>query len=190
MVGTPDYIAPEVFMKNVGYSMECDWWSVGVIMFEMLIGYPPFCSESPNETYRKIMNWKKTLIFPDETPISPVAKDLIVRLLCEQETRLGINGVEELMAHPFFKGINWNTLRNQRSPFIPQLSSPIDTSYFDDYPLEDDEGHDAGDEYHTPQSNVAVDMPFIGYTYKDWKAVKLKFDTISSMSQLDALELS
>ena len=65
MVGTPDYIAPEVFMKNVGYSMECDWWSVGVIMFEMLIGYPPFCSESPNETYRKIMNWKQTLIFPN-----------------------------------------------------------------------------------------------------------------------------
>ena len=51
MVGTPDYIAPEVFMQ-VGYGKECDWWSVGCIMFEMLIGYPPFCSETPEETYR------------------------------------------------------------------------------------------------------------------------------------------
>jgi len=188
MVGTPDYIAPEVFMKNVGYGMECDWWSVGVIMFEMLIGYPPFCSEHPNETYRKIMNWKKTLIFPEETPISDEARDLIERLLCEQENRLGINGVEEIKAHPFFKGVDWNNLRMQRAPFIPQLSSPIDTSYFDEYALEendDDDGHD-GDEYHTPTRNLsAVDMPFIGYTYKDWKAVKLRFETISGMTRVD-----
>ena len=53
MVGTPDYIAPEVFMQ-VGYGKECDWWSVGCIMFEMLMGYPPFCSETPEETYRSL----------------------------------------------------------------------------------------------------------------------------------------
>jgi protein-serine/threonine kinase len=189
MVGTPDYIAPEVFMKNVGYGMECDWWSVGVIMFEMLIGYPPFCSENPNETYRKIMNWKKTLVFPEETPISPGARDLIERFLSDQETRLGVNGVEEIKAHPFFKGIDWKNLRSQRSPFIPQLQSSIDTSYFDDYPLEDDEDAqqeaDGGDEYHTSTRNLAaVDFPFIGYTYKDWKAVNLRFETISNMGAL------
>uniref|UniRef100_A0A8P0T186 Protein kinase domain-containing protein n=2 Tax=Canis lupus familiaris TaxID=9615 RepID=A0A8P0T186_CANLF len=54
-VGTPDYIAPEVFMKT-GYNKLCDWWSLGVIMYEMLIGYPPFCSENPQETYKKVMN--------------------------------------------------------------------------------------------------------------------------------------
>ncbi|ETE64891.1 Serine/threonine-protein kinase 38-like protein, partial [Ophiophagus hannah] len=77
-VGTPDYIAPEVFMQT-GYNKLCDWWSLGVIMYEMLIGYPPFCSETPQETYRKIMNWKETLVFPPEVPISEKAKDLILK---------------------------------------------------------------------------------------------------------------
>merc|ERR1719226_377326 len=66
-VGTPDYIAPEVFLQT-GYTASCDWWSLGVIMFEMLIGYPPFCSENPQETYKKIMAWKETLAFPPEVP--------------------------------------------------------------------------------------------------------------------------
>ncbi|KAB0398823.1 hypothetical protein E2I00_003379, partial [Balaenoptera physalus] len=77
-VGTPDYIAPEVFMQT-GYNKLCDWWSLGVIMYEMLIGYPPFCSETPQETYKKVMNWKETLTFPPEVPISERAKDLILR---------------------------------------------------------------------------------------------------------------
>uniref|UniRef100_A0A8C3CSF0 non-specific serine/threonine protein kinase n=1 Tax=Cairina moschata TaxID=8855 RepID=A0A8C3CSF0_CAIMO len=77
-VGTPDYIAPEVFMQT-GYNKLCDWWSLGVIMYEMLIGYPPFCSETPQETYKKVMNWKETLTFPPEVPISDKAKDLILR---------------------------------------------------------------------------------------------------------------
>ncbi|PAV81211.1 hypothetical protein WR25_14563 isoform H [Diploscapter pachys] len=75
-VGTPDYIAPEVFQPN-GYTKSCDWWSLGVIMYEMLIGYPPFCSETPQETYRKVVNWQQTLIFPPEQPISVDAKAVI-----------------------------------------------------------------------------------------------------------------
>ena len=77
-VGTPDYIAPEVFLQT-GYTSTCDWWSLGVIMFEMLIGYPPFCSESPTDTYKKIMLWENTLIFPPEVPISEAAKTTIKR---------------------------------------------------------------------------------------------------------------
>lgn len=75
-VGTPDYIAPEVFL-NVGYGKECDWWSLGCIMFEMLVGYPPFCSETPHDTYRKIMNWQNELQFPDDIHLSREAEDLI-----------------------------------------------------------------------------------------------------------------
>lgn len=79
-MGTPDYIAPEVFMQT-GYGSACDWWSLGVIMYEMLIGYPPFCSENPQETYRKVMNWRETLIFPPEVPISEDARQTILRLV-------------------------------------------------------------------------------------------------------------
>jgi serine/threonine kinase 38 len=68
-VGTPDYIAPEVFVQT-GYTKSCDWWSLGVIMYEMLIGWPPFCSESPQETYKKIIKWRDSLVFPPENPIS------------------------------------------------------------------------------------------------------------------------
>lgn len=62
-----------------GYSSSCDWWSLGVIMFEMLIGFPPFCSEDAQITYRKVMQWRETLIFPPEVPISSVARDLITK---------------------------------------------------------------------------------------------------------------
>ncbi|CAG8706830.1 14156_t:CDS:2, partial [Funneliformis caledonium] len=64
-VGTPDYIAPEIFLQQ-GYGQECDWWSLGAIMFECLVGYPPFCSENAHETYRKIINWRDQLYFPDD----------------------------------------------------------------------------------------------------------------------------
>ena len=64
-MGTPDYIAPEVLLKK-GYGMECDWWSVGAIMYEMMVGYPPFYSDDPMTTCRKIVNWRQCLKFPDE----------------------------------------------------------------------------------------------------------------------------
>ena len=67
-VGTPDYIAPEIFTGQ-GYSFSCDWWSVGAIMFECLIGWPPFCAEDAHDTYRKIVNWKQTLYFPEDNPL-------------------------------------------------------------------------------------------------------------------------
>ncbi|KAM7257161.1 hypothetical protein ACFE04_012902 [Oxalis oulophora] len=94
-VGTPDYIAPEVLLKK-GYGLECDWWSLGAIMFEMLVGYPPFYSDDPMSTCRKIVNWRTHLKFPDEANLSPEARDLISKLLCNVNQRLGSKGADEI----------------------------------------------------------------------------------------------
>lgn len=75
-VGTPDYIAPEVFMMR-GYGKECDWWSLGAIMFECLIGYPPFCAENASDTYKKIIDWPHHLHFPEQVHLSTEALDLM-----------------------------------------------------------------------------------------------------------------
>lgn len=133
-MGTPDYIAPEIFQPN-GYTKTCDWWSLGVIMYEMLIGYPPFCSETPQETYRKVINWKQTLLFPPEMPISIDAKATIKKFCSEPEHRLGSNnGVEELKTCQFFRGIDWNNIRRCPAPIRIDVKSIDDTSNFDEFP--------------------------------------------------------
>lgn len=167
-VGTPDYIAPEVFLQR-GYTQDCDWWSVGCIMYEMLVGYPPFCSDTPTETYRKVMNWKETLQFPSDVDISAEAKDLIVRLLCSVDTRISL---KDLKNHPFFEGIDWNDVRSMRPPFIPRLDHVTDTRNFDEF-------EEIPDEYANSTSQKSVWKPFdsnnihfIGYTYKSFDAVR------------------
>ncbi|PRP84081.1 hypothetical protein PROFUN_04072 [Planoprotostelium fungivorum] len=140
-VGTPDYIAPEVLLKD-GYTELCDWWSVGVIMFEMLVGYPPFCSDTPPETYRKIINYKHTLRFPEDVHLSDEAKDLIYRLCSDQSTRIGAHGIEELKGHPFFRGLDWDGLREQKPPIVPDLVDKYDTKYFDSFEDEEEEPED------------------------------------------------
>ncbi|XP_010263542.1 PREDICTED: serine/threonine-protein kinase tricorner-like isoform X2 [Nelumbo nucifera] len=131
-VGTLDYMAPEVLLKK-GYGIECDWWSLGAIMYEMLIGYPPFCSEDPRITCRKIINWKTCLKFPEEPKISDEAKDLICHLLCDVETRLGTRGVEEIKAHPWFKGIQWDMLYEMEAAYKPTVNGELDTQNFEKF---------------------------------------------------------
>ena len=125
-VGTPDYIAPEIFFKD-GYDYSVDWWSLGIILFEMLIGYPPFFSEETEETYQKIMDFENHLDFPNDVEISKEAKDLIKSLLRNGKTRLGVNGANEIKFHPFFEGVKWKTLRQEKPPFIPILKNEYDT---------------------------------------------------------------
>jgi len=132
-VGTPDYIAPEVFSQH-GYSQEVDWWSVGVILFEMLVGYPPFFSENPSDTCQKIVSWKKYFTIPIDANLSLEADNLIRRLVTVPEARLGLNGAEEIKKHPFFKGVEWDNIRYTKAPFIPELSSEWDIRYFDTFP--------------------------------------------------------
>ncbi|XP_053719721.1 serine/threonine-protein kinase 38-like isoform X1 [Synchiropus splendidus] len=165
-VGTPDYIAPEVFMQT-GYNKLCDWWSLGVIMYEMLIGYPPFCSETPQETYRKVMNWKETLVFPPEVPISERAKDLILRYCTDAENRIGAGSVEEIKGHSFFESVDWEHIRERPAAISIEIKSIDDTSNFDDFP-ESDILQPANS---TEPDFKSKDWVFLNYTYKRFEGL-------------------
>lgn len=131
LVGTPNYIAPEVLQRS-GYTHLCDWWSVGVIMYEMLVGQPPFLASTPADTQLKVINWETTLHIPKQAELSPQAKDLILRLCTSPERRLGKNGIEEIKNHPFFAHVDWSYgVRRIPAPYIPHIASPTDTSNFD-----------------------------------------------------------
>ncbi|KAM3839873.1 rho-associated protein kinase 1 isoform 3-T4 [Vipera latastei] len=165
-VGTPDYISPEVLKSQGGdgyYGRECDWWSVGVFLYEMLVGDTPFYADSLVGTYSKIMNHKNSLSFPDDNEISKDAKNLICGFLTDREVRLGRNGVEEIKRHPFFKNDQWSweNLRDTVAPVVPDLSSDIDTSNFDD--LEEDKGEE--ETFPIPKAFVGNQLPFVGFTY-------------------------
>eukprot|EP00755_Sulcionema_specki_P006248 Sspe_Gene.34935::Locus_16962_Transcript_3_3_Confidence_0.500_Length_1713::g.34935::m.34935 len=127
-VGSPGYIAPEVLLKQ-GYGMECDWWSVGIILYEMLCGYPPFYADDAMQTCHKIIKWREYLEFPEDgDALSDSAMHLIRGLLCDPEARMSFDSI---ISHPFFAGIDWTSLRQRPPPFVPQLSSDWDTRYFD-----------------------------------------------------------
>ena len=159
-VGTAYYVAPEV-LKKTGYSKDIDWWSVGVIFFEMLVGYAPFCSEETKDVCNKVINWKKFLKIPGDIHISSQAEDLIMKMINNSDVRLGKNGVEEIKAHPFFKKVDWDNIRNTRAPFIPELKNDYDTKYFEDFKYEED--------FYPKQKKFKKrkDIEFFGYTYKE-----------------------
>ena len=159
-VGTAYYVAPEVLIKK-GYGPEVDWWSVGVIFFEMLVGYAPFCSKETSEVCHKILNWKKYLKIPSKIKISREAEDLISKLINNPNKRLGLNGAEEIKSHPFFRGLDWDNILNSKAPFIPEIKNEYDTHYFDSY--------DIKEPFYPSfkKKKKRKDVEYLGYTYKD-----------------------
>ncbi|KAF9485332.1 AGC/NDR protein kinase [Pholiota conissans] len=164
-VGTPDYIAPEIFLQK-GYGKECDWWSLGAIMFECLVGYPPFCSENTHDTYQKIMQWQRYLAFPDDVHLSREAEDLIRRLITSDDRRLN---VDQIKRHHFFYGVDWDIIRRIDAPFVPSLRSITDTSYFPTDELDQVPENTAID------ANAASDLAFLGYTFKRFSSTNPGF---------------
>ncbi|XP_043829061.1 serine/threonine-protein kinase MRCK gamma [Dromiciops gliroides] len=167
-VGTPDYISPEILQameEGKGhYGPQCDWWSLGVCMYELLFGETPFYAESLVETYGKIMNYEDHLQFPPDVPeVSESARDLIRKLLCRQEERLGRGGLDDFRGHPFFEGVDWERLPASTAPYIPELQGPMDTSNFD---VDDDTLNHPGT--LPPASHGTFSghhLPFVGFTF-------------------------
>ncbi|KAF5482431.1 hypothetical protein F2P56_003002 [Juglans regia] len=178
-VGTPDYIAPEVLLKK-GYGLECDWqvlciscngWSLGAIMYEMLVGYPPFYSDDPMSTCRKIVNWRTHLKFPEEAELSPEAKGLISKLLCNVNQRLGSKGSDEIKADPWFEGIDWDKIYHMEAAFIPEVNDDLDTQNFEKFEESDNQSQTSSKNGPWRKKLSAEDLNFMGYTYKNFEIV-------------------
>ena len=186
-VGTPDYIAPEV-IRQKGYGQEIDWWSLGVIMFEMMIGYPPFFSESSTETCKKILDWKNTLNIRPEANISKEAEDILRKLISDPETRLGTNGADEIKSHPFFKGIDWNHIKETLiPPFIPELKNNYDTKYFDEFE-EDEPFYPINNDNSKGKKYQKKDMCFVDFTYNRENDNNYRNNMVTALEVFDSLQ--
>lgn len=150
-VGTPDYLAPETILGLRGDDAAVDWvcfdfffllvlflilssllqWALGVITYEFLYGLPPFHADTPEKVFENILSghveWHE-----DWVDYSKETIDFMKRLLTlDPNERLGSGGAEEVKAHPFFAGIDWDKVTTSEAAFIPQVSDPESTDYFD-----------------------------------------------------------
>jgi len=133
----------EEILEEVGYNHTVDYWSLGIILYELFWGVTPFGGESVDETFQKLTCWKEYVVPPDpledeEDEISAEAWDIIQKLICEPDKRLGSGGVEEIKSHPFFDGFDWEGFQNMEPPFVPELDDEVDISYFANALDEDD----------------------------------------------------
>lgn len=139
LCGTPEYLAPEI-IQSKGHNKGVDWWAIGILIFEMLAGYPPFFDETPFGIYQKILAGK--IDFPKH--FSAEAKDLIRKLLTADRTkRLGClrGGATDIREHPWYARMDWSAVFNQSipAPLVPRVKDEKDTSNFDDYPDSDED---------------------------------------------------
>ncbi|XBW34511.1 hypothetical protein QEN19_000058 [Hanseniaspora menglaensis] len=134
-VGSPDYMALEVLEKGRQYDFTADYWSLGCILFEGLVGYTPFCGSNSTETYENLRNWKNVLTRPVKSSgqyaMSDRTWELITRLIADPINRL--KSFEHVKRMRYFSDIDFENLRNIQPPFVPQLDDETDVGYFDDF---------------------------------------------------------
>lgn len=134
--GTPDYLAPET-IEGTGEGDACDWWSVGCILFEMLLGYPPFHEKTPEEVFKNILacniEWPEFTSPEDQNEFEKsCAKNLISKLLVlDPARRLGSRGAQEIKEHSYFKNVDWSRVYEEEPSFVPSVEDPENTEYFD-----------------------------------------------------------
>lgn len=137
LCGTPEYLAPEV-IHNSGHGLAVDWWALGILIYEFLVGQPPFWDSNPLRIYEQIVEGR--LRFPQN--MSTEAKDIIAGLCkTNPSERLGhiSGGAGRVKDHPFFHDINWDELyhRKIKGPIIPRIDHPADSGNFEEYPPPD-----------------------------------------------------
>ncbi|XP_068160902.1 cGMP-dependent protein kinase 1-like [Antennarius striatus] len=139
--GTPEYVAPEIIL-NKGHDVSADFWSLGILMYELLTGSPPFSGPDPMKTYNIILRGIDMIEFPKKVSKNAAA---LIKKLCRDNPseRLGNlkNGVKDIQKYKWFEGFNWEGLRKGTlaPPIVPQVSSPTDTTNFDSFPEDADE---------------------------------------------------
>ena len=144
VVGSPDYMAPEVLQGKQGYDFTVDYWSLGCMLFEALAGYPPFAGATAEETWNNLKEWESVFQRPVyEDPnyfLSKRTWNLICRCISKREQRFG--SFKEIQSHSYFSEVDWTNLRDPekgpRAPFVPQLEGETDAGYFDDFDSEKD----------------------------------------------------
>ncbi|XP_017557168.1 citron rho-interacting kinase [Pygocentrus nattereri] len=164
-VGTQDFLAPEVLSALSGgpqcsYGAECDWWSLGVIAYEMIYMKSPFTDGTSAKTINNIMNFQRYLKFPEEPKASPQFVDLVQSLLCGTRDRLDYEG---LRSHPFFSTVDWSSLRHTVPPFVPSLRAEDDTSNFEEPDRAPRPA--AQPQLQHPPGFQGQDLPFLGWFF-------------------------
>lgn len=168
MVGTLDYMAPEVIVEDE-YDSRCDWWSLGIIAYEMLYGLTPFESPSPTETALKIVRFSKNISFPAVPKVSDNAIDLLKRLICKQEDRLTYSGI---VSHPFFEGFDWDHILDQNGPITLPVTCATDLSWFEEPQDVPSQELSSTSSCICENQSDLMKYAFLGFTFKKKKAVQ------------------